>query len=92
MRTAVFSTKAYDRQFLRAANEEYGHELHFLEPRCFKTMFSINAAHMQLSRTGLMVATDAAARAGGRTLSETQSVLHRPLEPDDPHGDVWRSG
>jgi Ca-activated chloride channel homolog len=36
--------------------------------------FCINTAHMQLTRTELMVATDAAARAGGRTLSETQSV------------------
>lgn len=36
--------------------------------------FCINTAHMQLTRTELMVATDAAARAGGRTLSETQNV------------------
>lgn len=36
--------------------------------------FCINTAHMQLTRTELMVATDAAARAGGRTLSETQDV------------------
>lgn len=36
--------------------------------------FCINTAHMQLTRTELMVATDAAARAGGRALSETQSV------------------
>jgi D-lactate dehydrogenase len=33
MRVAVFSTKPYDEQFLRAANDEAGHELHFLEPR-----------------------------------------------------------
>ena len=36
--------------------------------------FAINSAHMQLTRTQLMVATDAAARAGGRAFSETQSV------------------
>ncbi|XZE55369.1 vWA domain-containing protein [Planctomycetaceae bacterium SH139] len=36
--------------------------------------FSINTAHMQLTRTELMVATDAAARAGGRAFSETQDV------------------
>lgn len=36
--------------------------------------FCINAAQMQLARTELSVATDAAARAGGRTFSETQSV------------------
>ncbi len=36
--------------------------------------FCINTAHMQLTRTELMVATDAAARAGGRAMSETQSV------------------
>jgi D-lactate dehydrogenase len=33
MRVAVFSTKAYDREFLEAANRDHGHELHFLEAR-----------------------------------------------------------
>jgi len=33
MRTAVFSTKGYDRQFMEAANGEARHELVFLEPR-----------------------------------------------------------
>ncbi len=33
MRTAVFSTKAYDREFLTAANATYQHELTFFEPR-----------------------------------------------------------
>lgn len=33
MRVAVFSTKAYDRQFLQRAAERAGHELVFLEPR-----------------------------------------------------------
>ncbi len=36
--------------------------------------FCINAAQMQLNRTELVVATDAAARAGGRAFSELQSV------------------
>lgn len=36
--------------------------------------FCINAAQMQLTRTELMVATDAAAKAGGRALSEMQTV------------------
>ncbi|MGB0599768.1 MAG: vWA domain-containing protein [Rubripirellula sp.] len=36
--------------------------------------FCINAAQMQLNRTELIVATDAAARAGGRAFSELQSV------------------
>src|SRR6056297_2407560 len=36
--------------------------------------FTINSAYMQLSKTELMVATDAAARAGGRALSEHQTV------------------
>lgn len=36
--------------------------------------FCINAAQIQLNRTELIVATDAAARAGGRTFSELQSV------------------
>lgn len=34
----------------------------------------INVAHMQLSRTELMIATDAAARSGGRAMSELQNV------------------
>lgn len=33
MKVAVFSTKAYDRQFLQAANTTYRHELVFFEPR-----------------------------------------------------------
>ncbi|RMH75404.1 MAG: 2-hydroxyacid dehydrogenase [Calditrichaeota bacterium] len=32
MKVAVFSTKAYDREFLEAANREFGHELIFFEP------------------------------------------------------------
>lgn len=36
--------------------------------------FAINAAHMQLTRTELIVATDAAARAAGRAFSEVQTV------------------
>jgi len=36
--------------------------------------FAINAAHMQLTRTELAVATDASARAAGRAFSEIQSV------------------
>jgi D-lactate dehydrogenase len=33
MRTAVFSTKQYDRQFLDAANLAHNHELYYFEPR-----------------------------------------------------------
>lgn len=33
MRVAVFSSKAYDRQFLTEANHHYGYELVFFEPR-----------------------------------------------------------
>lgn len=36
--------------------------------------FCINCAQMQLTRTELMIATDAAARAAGRTFSELQTV------------------
>ncbi|MEM9587146.1 MAG: VWA domain-containing protein [Planctomycetota bacterium] len=36
--------------------------------------FCVNSAHMQLTKTELMVATDAAARAGGRAFSEYQTV------------------
>ncbi|QDT09856.1 vWA domain-containing protein [Planctomycetes bacterium K23_9] len=36
--------------------------------------FCVNTAHMQLTRTELVVATDAAARAGGRAFSEVQTV------------------
>lgn len=33
MKVAVYSTKAYDRRFLTAANKAHGHSLSFLEPR-----------------------------------------------------------
>lgn len=33
MRVAVFSTKAYDRQFFESANSQFQHELTFFEPR-----------------------------------------------------------
>lgn len=33
MKVAVFSTKPYDRVFLEAANQDYGHELVFIESR-----------------------------------------------------------
>ncbi len=33
MRIAVFGSKAYDRRFLTAANQAYGHDLTFIEPR-----------------------------------------------------------
>lgn len=33
MKVAVFSTKPYDREFLEFANQSFGHELVFLEPR-----------------------------------------------------------
>ncbi len=47
----------------------------FLLPVLFiLTAFAINIAYLQLSRTELMVATDAAARAAGRALSEFQDV------------------
>lgn len=36
--------------------------------------FAINAAHMQLTRTELSIATDASARAAGRAFSEIQTV------------------
>ncbi len=36
--------------------------------------FCVNLAHMQLTRTELVVATDAAARAGGRAFSEEQTT------------------
>lgn len=38
------------------------------------TAFAINAAHMQMVRTELMIASDAAARSAGRTFSEEQTV------------------
>lgn len=33
MKIAVFSTKPYDAEYLKRANEAYGHELQFFEPR-----------------------------------------------------------
>ncbi|MEA5549619.1 2-hydroxyacid dehydrogenase [Anabaena cylindrica UHCC 0172] len=47
MKVAIFSTKSYDRQFFTVANEQYHHELIFLEPR--------------LNRQTALLATDAIA-------------------------------
>jgi len=65
MRTAVFSTKPYDRQFLTAANQAAGelHELVFLEPRLTPTTAALAAnfpavcafINDQLSRETLQV-------------------------------------
>ena len=33
MKVAIFSTKPYDREFLESANQSFGHELVFFEPR-----------------------------------------------------------
>ncbi|OYP34070.1 hypothetical protein CGZ80_16695 [Rhodopirellula sp. MGV] len=46
----------------------------FLPVLAILAAFAINAAHMQLTRTELMIATDAAARAAGRAFSEVQTV------------------
>jgi D-lactate dehydrogenase len=43
MRIAIFNTKAYDRQFLEAANLNYGHELIFFEPRLTSETASLAA-------------------------------------------------
>jgi D-lactate dehydrogenase len=45
MKVAVFSSKPYDRQFLEAANDPYGHELHFLEPRLTADTASLAAGY-----------------------------------------------
>lgn len=41
MRVAVFGTKSYDRRFLEAANETFGHELHFFEARLDDTTVAL---------------------------------------------------
>ena len=45
MKVAVFSTKPYDEQYLRAANAEHGHELTFLEPRLAPETGALAAGH-----------------------------------------------
>lgn len=45
MKTAVFSTKPYDRRFLEAANTEHGHELVFFEPRLTLEIPPLAAKH-----------------------------------------------
>lgn len=45
MRVAVFSTKAYDRQFLTAANQRFGHDLTFLEPALNATSAPLASGH-----------------------------------------------
>jgi D-lactate dehydrogenase len=41
MKVAIFSTKPYDRRFLENINLDYGHELHFLEPRLTEDTVSL---------------------------------------------------
>lgn len=45
MKTAVFSTKPYDRRFLEAANPGHGHELAFFEPRLTLETAPLAAEH-----------------------------------------------
>ncbi len=45
MKVAVYSTKAYDRRFLAAANEAHGHRLSFLEPRLDRDTASLAAGY-----------------------------------------------
>lgn len=44
MKTTVFSTKPYDRQFLEAANAKAGHELNFLEARLSRETATLAAS------------------------------------------------
>uniref|UniRef100_B8HK82 D-isomer specific 2-hydroxyacid dehydrogenase NAD-binding n=1 Tax=Cyanothece sp. (strain PCC 7425 / ATCC 29141) TaxID=395961 RepID=B8HK82_CYAP4 len=41
MKVAVFSTKSYDQQFLATANGQFGHDLHFFEPRLTRDTASL---------------------------------------------------
>ncbi|NIW80452.1 MAG: 2-hydroxyacid dehydrogenase, partial [Calditrichae bacterium] len=41
MKVAVFSTKPYDRKFFQSKNEQFGHELHFFEPRLTQETVSL---------------------------------------------------
>lgn len=45
MRVAVFNTKAYDRQFLTQANQAFGHDLTFLEPRLEQATVALAQGH-----------------------------------------------
>jgi D-lactate dehydrogenase len=45
MKIAVFSTKPYDQKFLLKANEQFGHELFFLEPRLTTKTASLAAGY-----------------------------------------------
>jgi D-lactate dehydrogenase len=43
MKVAIFSTKAYDRRYLEAANIKFNHDLTFLEPRLTQETVSLGA-------------------------------------------------
>jgi D-lactate dehydrogenase len=45
MRIAVFSTRPYDQRFFELINEQYGHELTFLEPRLEPATASLADGH-----------------------------------------------
>lgn len=59
---------------LRRRGSVMGMTAVFLPILAILAAFAINAAHMQLTRTELTIATDAAARAAGRAFSEVQTV------------------
>ncbi|MCC9599973.1 VWA domain-containing protein [Stieleria sp. JC731] len=65
---------SYRRNGLRRRGSVMGMTAVFLPILAILAAFAINAAHMQLTRTELIVATDAAARAAGRAFSEVQTV------------------
>ncbi len=45
MKMAVFNTKSYDEEFLKAANGKFGHQLEFLEPRLSSQTVSLAAGY-----------------------------------------------
>ncbi len=67
-------TFSFERSYRRRRGNVFALMALVLPVLALLAAFCINSAQMQLNRTELMVATDAAARAGGRAFSEHQTV------------------
>lgn len=91
MRVAVFSTKAYDREFLDRANAAHGHDLVYFEPRLVPETAPLAAGVdgvCAFVNDDLGAGALAALAAGGTRLVALRSAgfNHVDLEAADQHG------
>jgi D-lactate dehydrogenase len=86
MKLAVFDTHAYDREALEAANERYGHELIFFEPRLTRDTASAAAgfpAVCSFVNDRVDARALATLHAGGTRLIATRSAGYNHVDLDE---------